>query len=75
MRTTFHFHDRLAFGGEILTQPATFLPSDEVENTGTKEVFMSELKHLPIFGRFSRFTVRNNPMAQPLLYGGCNEMR
>jgi hypothetical protein len=75
MKTAFHFHDRLAFGGEILTQPATFLPGELAETAGEMGIFMSELKHLPVFGRFSRFTMVNNAMAQPLLNGGCNEMR
>jgi hypothetical protein len=75
MNNAFQFHSHLAFGGEILSQTATFLPGDAAETTNSMGIFMSELKHLPVFRRFSRFVVENNSVAQPMLYGGCNEMR
>ena len=75
MNTVIQFFGRLALGGEILTEPATFLPGEQTETTTPMGNFMSELKHLPVFHRFPRFTMVNNAMAQPLLNGGCNEMR
>jgi len=75
MKTAFHFHAHLAFGGEILAQPATFLPGEQAENSVIEGDFMPVLKKMPLFGRFHRFNTTQNTMAQAMLKGGCNEMR
>jgi hypothetical protein len=75
MKTAFQFHAHLAFGGEILAQPATFLPGESAENSVVEGNFMPVLKQLPLFGRFDRLNSTRNTMAQAMLNGGCNEMR
>jgi hypothetical protein len=67
MNTPFQFRSRLAFGGEILTQQATFLPVKTVLTTGPSANYVVNLQHsagfLPVFN----FNRKNLTVAQPLL--------
>jgi hypothetical protein len=69
MRTSFEFRSRLTLSGEILTQPATFLPGGRSPASSRMELFLPELNHLPGFTGVSRFQAENFAVAQPLLKG------
>jgi hypothetical protein len=67
MKTRFDFRSSLALDGEILTQPATFLPGQLGHAPSAKENFSQKSLYLPDFGGFHRFNPAKNTMAQPLL--------
>jgi hypothetical protein len=65
----------LVSGGEILAQRDTFLPVAPPVIRASEGIFLSELEHwagfLPVFHAERKFLT----VAQPLLNGGCDEMR
>jgi hypothetical protein len=67
MRTALQFRSRLAFGGEILAQPATFLPVSLAAADDDTAIYTSEMRHsagfLPVFN----FNRKKMTLAQPLL--------
>jgi hypothetical protein len=69
MKTAFEFRSRLATGGEILTQPANFLPGDAPPPPARDGLFLPELGHLSGFSGVLRFHAENFSVAQPLLKG------
>ncbi len=69
MKTAFEFRSQLERGGEILTQPAPFLPGGGMASSSRLELFFPELNQLPGFKGVSRFNAENFAVAQPLLKG------
>jgi hypothetical protein len=70
MKSAFQFRVSVARSGEILTQPATFLPGESRATRPATGFFRQNLNHLPIFGGVLNFSPAINVMAQPLLKGG-----
>ena len=66
-RTHFHFRSRLASGGEILAQQATFLPVQTAGTHAGEEIYTSEFVHLAGFLPIFNFNGKNFTVAQPLL--------
>jgi hypothetical protein len=67
MKTALQFRSRLAFGGEILAQPATFLPGATLRPAADLEIFTPELQHLAGFLPVLNFNRKKMTLAQPLL--------
>lgn len=67
MRTALQFRSRLAFGGEILAQQATFLPVMPARQTDDGEIYTSEMQHLAGFLPVFNINRKNLTVAQPLL--------
>jgi hypothetical protein len=63
----FQFRSRLAFGGEILAQSATFLPVAPARPAAAGEICTSEMRHLAGFLPVLNFNRKNLTVAQPLL--------
>jgi len=70
MKATFPFRASVTSGGEILTQPATFLPVEPGRLRTGGEFFLAELRHLAGFLPVLNFKPENFTVAQPLLKGG-----
>jgi hypothetical protein len=75
MKETFPFRASLTSGGEILTQPATFLPVQPGRLRPGGEFFLAERRHLTSFLPVLDFKPENSTVAQPLLKEACDEMR
>ena len=75
MNNPFQFRSRLAFGGEILAQPVTFLPVEPDWPPLRKEIYLPERLHLAGFLPVFNFNRKNLTVAQPLLKEVCDEMR
>jgi hypothetical protein len=58
---------RLAFGGEILAQQATFLPVARAQADDTRGVYALERQHLTGFLPTFNFNRKNLTVARPLL--------
>jgi hypothetical protein len=67
MKTPFQFRSRLARGGEILTQQATFLPVAPAQPPGSGKIYTQEMQHLAGFLPVFDFNRKNLTVAQPLL--------
>jgi len=67
MRTALQFRSRLAFGGEILTQQVTFLPTSTGRRNTEEELYAPEVQHLAGFLPIFNFNGKNLTVAQPLL--------
>jgi hypothetical protein len=72
MKTVFEFRSHLVSDGEILPRPENFLPGAKPLGRFKNEIFLPELKHLPVYGGISRFRAENFAVAQPLLKGGLS---
>ena len=70
MKTALQFHSRLAFGGEILAESATFLPVEPEGRGTTGNLYTPEMRHLWGFLPILNFNRKNFTVAQPLLKGG-----
>ncbi len=70
MKSALQFRSRLAFGGEILSQSATFLPGEPARALAEGNMFTPERRHLAGFLPVLNFKRKNLPVAQPLLNGG-----
>ena len=70
MKETFPFRASVTSGGEILTQPATFLPVEPGRLHAGGGIFLAELRHLAGFLPVLNFKPENFTVAQPLLKGG-----
>ena len=75
MKKTCQFRSRLASGGEILAQSATFLPVESGRRRAGREMFLPEIRHLLGFPAIFNFNPENFTVAQPLLKEACDEMR
>ena len=75
MKTALSFRSRLAFGGEILTQQATFLPVGPVDADREAAIYASEMQHFTGFLPVFRINKKYLTVAQPLLKEVCDEMR
>jgi len=69
MKTALEFRSRLAFGGEILAQSATFLPGEPSRLPADGEIYTPEMRHLCGFLPVWNFNRKNLTVAQPLLKG------
>ena len=67
MKTAIQFRSRLAFGGEILTQHATFLPVEDIQTSAGGAIYASEMRHLAGFLPIFNIKGKNLTVAQPLL--------
>jgi len=67
MNPAFQFRSQLAFGGEILTRPATFLPVKSVLTTGPSANSVVNLQSSACILPVLNFNRKNLMMAQPLL--------
>ena len=67
MKSAVQFRSRLAFGGEILAQSATFLPGDTARPAAAGEIYTPEMQHLAGFLPVLNFNRKNLTVAQPLL--------
>jgi hypothetical protein len=67
MKTAVQFRSRLAFGGEILAQQATFLPVQPAPSLGGGHICTSEMQHLAGFLPVLNINRKNLTVAQPLL--------
>lgn len=67
MQTAIQFRSRLAFGGEILAQQATFLPVEPACAGATGEVYTPARLHLARYLPVFNFIRRNSTVARPLL--------
>lgn len=67
MRTALQFRSRLDFGGEILTQQVTFLPTSTGRRNTEVELCAPEVHHLAGFLPAFNFKGKNSTVAQPLL--------
>ena len=63
----FQFRSRLAFGGEILAQQATFLPVAPARSPDRGTIYTPETRHLAGFLPIFNFNRKNLTVAQPLL--------
>jgi hypothetical protein len=67
MKNSVQFRSRLAFGGEILAQQATFLPVAPDQSSPERWIYLSERRHsggfLPVFNPHGKKMI----VAQPLL--------
>ena len=67
MKSAVQFRSHLAFGGEILAQPATFLPGEAGLAEGDGQIYTPELRHLAGFLPILNFNRKKVTLAQPLL--------
>lgn len=67
MNTSFQFRSRLASGGEILAQQATFLPVQTGCTPAREQIYASELEYLAGFLPVFNFNGKKFTVAQPLL--------
>lgn len=67
MKTAIQFRSRLAFGGEILAQSATFLPVEPARPFAEEEIYAPEMQHLAGFLPVLNFNRKNLTVARPLL--------
>lgn len=75
MKTALSFRSRLAFGGEILTQQANFLPVEPVRLADESAIYTSEMQHFAGFLPVFKINKKHLTVAQPLLKEVCDEMR
>ena len=67
MKSAVQFRSRLAFGGEILAQSATFLPVEPGRLCADRDIFTPEQQHFAGFLPVLNFNRKNLTVAQPLL--------
>jgi hypothetical protein len=67
MKNHFQFRSRLASGGEILAQQATFLPVQTARPHPGEDIYTSELEHLASFLPIFNINGKKFMVAQPLL--------
>ena len=67
MKSAVQFRSRLAFGGEILAQSATFLPVAPARAAAEPAIYTSEMQHFAGFLPVLNFNQKNLTVAQPLL--------
>jgi hypothetical protein len=67
MNSTVQFRSHLAFGGEILTQQATFLPVESPCQRDEAPFYMLKMQHFAGFPLFFKMNRKNSTVAQPLL--------
>ena len=70
MNHSFQFRAHPAPRGEILTQPATFLPGKESAAHLAAAISPLKLTYWPVFRHFLTINPETNMMARPLLKGG-----
>jgi hypothetical protein len=70
MKKSCQFHSRLASGGEILAQSATFLPVEPARPAPDGHIYQPEMQHFAGFLPVFNFNRKNLTVARPLLNGG-----
>lgn len=67
MKSALQFRSRLAFGGELLAQSATFLPGEPARPPADGGIYTQEMQHFAGFLPVLNFNRKILTVAQPLL--------